>query len=109
MLAFLLSAAMTQPNTIEFKGDEVAFFAKRSSDGEWIEELRAKDAEGKWHTTLVTPTFPGLEMKVAKGGVTALSRPGNGMFDKAPTMAYTDIAINGGVITLTRKDPDVTV
>ena len=57
MLAFLLSVAMAQPNTIEFKGEEVAFFAKRSADGEWIEELRAKDAKGAWRTILVTPTF----------------------------------------------------
>ena len=109
MLAFLLSSAMNQPNTIEHKGDEVAFFAKRSSDGEWVEELRAKDAKGKWHTILVTPTFPGLELKAAKGGVTALSRPGSGMFDAPPTMAYTDASNAGGAITLTRKDPDVTV
>src|SRR5688572_134370 len=109
MLAFLLSLAMTQPNSIEHKGDQVAFFAKRSSDREWVEELRAKDSKGKWRTILVTPTFPGLEMKAARGGVTALSRPGSGMFDSPPTMAYTDASITGGAITLTRKDADVTV
>jgi hypothetical protein len=108
MLPILLAMSSHQPTTVEFKGQDVAFRAVRSSAGEWIEELSAKDSKGAWRTILVTPTFPGIAMAGDSLRATAIEGPGDRLFRSAPTLALTSILQRkeGGrtVFTLTRKE-----
>ncbi len=104
-------AASEQGLRIEYFGAEVGFRA-RHIGGEWLEELFAKDAKGKWRAVLCSPNHDGVAIH-GRQRAPALKAMGAGLFDEAPGHAFRDAAIEfvrgGGRVELSREDGDVRV
>src|SRR5689334_5588798 len=88
MLSLLLCLSANEPNSFSYRGEDVAFAARKSNTGEWIEELQAKDEKGKFRTILVTPTYGAIQIKQATPTVTALERPGKRLFQSPPSLNF---------------------
>ncbi|HRK20999.1 MAG TPA: hypothetical protein PLX06_04295 [Fimbriimonadaceae bacterium] len=117
-LALSLVVAYQAPEVLNYMGQDVRARAVKSASGEWVEELYGKDAAGEWRLVLVTPTFSAIQMNADRNPVTALNRPGKGLFDRPPTLAFDQASMRpwvedgktvGSVMVLRRMDAEASL
>jgi hypothetical protein len=99
-LAWVAVLAMAQ--NVEVFGEEVGVRIVRQGD-ELVEELLAKDADGKFRIVLVSPTHIRVAKSSLRSHVTGLSQVGPGLFDEAPGFAFDTVQRDAGVITLSKR------
>src|ERR1044072_1920040 len=107
---FFLAALPTEPDPpFVAEGKDVKMIAYRK-DGEWVEQLFAKDAKGAFRMVLASPNFAGKETKQSSGAIQGFSR---GLYNGVPDFHFTDIknSKQSGyeVVTFTVKDGPATI
>jgi hypothetical protein len=71
------------------------------SDGEIVQELSARDAQGKFRTILLSPTHPSVKAGAGIKDATAVALPQNSLYSQPPTFRFTDATINEKARTVT--------
>lgn len=107
---FFLAALPAEPDPpFVAEGKDVKMIAYRK-DGEWVEQLFAKDAKGAFRMVLASPNFAAKGVKQSSGAIQGFSR---GLYNGVPDFHFTDVkgSKQAGyqVVTFTVKDGPATI
>jgi hypothetical protein len=105
MLAWAAIVLMENPRIVTISGSDCEVRIQKVN-GELLEEIYVRDAKGKPRLVLLTPSDPRLKLGATVVKPSAIQATSTGLFQTAPTFAFTDYKRDGDTLILTSRAGD---